>query len=328
MNTFEYDISIIIPTYNTSKYLPKCIDSLINQTMASIEIIVVDDASEEELDGIEKEYSKYSYIKFFRNKKHLGPGGARNTGLKNANGKYIAFCDSDDWVELNLYETVFNAMEKYNSDIGIFSVQRVYDYPTNKPYYVCNYKQYYSLNPDTAFKILLQQYDMGLSIPFYCTNKIFRKKFLDDISASFEENIYFQGKLFTIYTFLYAKNIICIPNVCYKHYRRKNSIIQSFNEKHINDFKQSMLITRQYLNKANKYDSFRFQYYRLCEKSLDVVIKQIFEFIYDDNMKKYYIKKALLAMHELVTLEEYFEYANAEEIRRHIQPYVDNTTLK
>lgn len=328
MNTFKYNISVIVPTYNTSQYLYKCIDALVNQTMELIEIIIVDDASNEKLDEIQKYYSEYPCIKFLKCEKHLGPGGARNKGLEVACGKYITFCDSDDWVDLNLYETAYNAMEKYNSDIGIFSVQRVYDHPTNMPYYICNYNQHYSLNSDIAFKILLQQYDMGLTIPFYCTNKIFRKEFLDSISANFEENIYFQGKLFTIYTFLYARKIICIPNVYYKHYRRKNSVIQSFEEKHIDDFKKSMLITKQYLQKAGKYETFKFQYYKLCEKSLDVVIKQIFEFVVNDDEKKIYIKKSIQAMQELVTLEDYFEYANAEEIRNHIQPYIDDTTLK
>lgn len=328
MSMSKYDISVIVPTYNTSKYLFKCIDSLVNQTIKSIEIIIIDDASDETLDDIKKYYSKYSNIKFLKNSKRLGAGGARNTGLKIACGKYITFCDSDDWLELNLCETVFNAMECYKSDIGIFSVQRVYDYPTEIPYYICNYDQYYSLNSDIALKILLQQYDMGITIPFYCTNKIFRKEFLDNISASFEENINFEGRLFTTYTFLYAKKIICIPNVYYKHYRRKNSAIQSFEEKHIDDFKQSMLITKHYLERADKYEFFKFSYFKLCEKALDVIIKQIFEFVNDENMKKIYIKKSIHAMQELVTLEDYFEYANAEEIRKHIQPYISNTTLK
>lgn len=328
MSKIEYSISVIVPTYNTVKYLYKCIDSLINQTITSIEIIIVDDVSSESLEEIQAYYSKYSYIKFLKNEKHSGAGGARNKGLKAAHGKYIAFCDSDDWVDLNLYEKVYNAMECYGSDIGIFSVKREYDNPTDIPYYVCKYNQYYSLRPDTAFKILLQQYDMGIIIPFYCTNKVYRKEFLDAISASFEENISYQGKLFSIYTFLYATKVICIPDVCYRHYRRKNSTIQSFREKNIDDFKKSMLITKSYLESVDKYEIYKFQYYKLCEKSLDLVIKQIFEFINDDNNKKTYLKKAILAMQELVSLEDYFEYANADEIRKHIQPYINDTTLK
>ncbi|MCM1252214.1 MAG: glycosyltransferase [Clostridium sp.] len=328
MNKLEYDISVIVPTYNTAKYLYKCIDSLINQTIKSIEIIIIDDASTESLDEVQKYYSQYSNVLFLKNEKHSGAGGARNKGLKIAHGKYIAFCDSDDWVELNMYEKVYNAMEQYSSDIGVVSIKREYDNPIDIPYYICRYSQYYSLSPDIAFKILLQQYDMGITIPFYCTNKVFRKEFLNTISASFEENISYQGKIFSIYTFLYAKKIICIPDVCYRHYRRKNSAIQSFNERHIDDFKKSMLIIRLYLENANKYEIYRFQYYKLCEKSLDLVIKQIFEFVNDDDMKKVYLKKAILAMQELVSLEDYFEYANADEIRKHIQPYISDTTLK
>ncbi|MBD5462009.1 MAG: glycosyltransferase family 2 protein [Lachnospiraceae bacterium] len=328
MSNFEYNISVIVPTYNTANYLYRCIDSLINQTIKSIEIIIVDDASTETLDEVQAYYSQYLNIKFLKNEERLGAGGARNKGLQTAQGKYISFCDSDDWVDLNLYEKAYNAMEHSGSDIGVFSIKREYDSPIDMPYYPCKYNQFYSLIPDTAFKILLQQYDMGITIPFYCTNKIFRREFLNAISASFEENISYQGKLFSIYTFLYAKKIICIPDVCYRHYRRKNSTIQSFKEKHIDDFKKSMIITKVYLKNANKYDIYKFQYYKLCEKSLDLVIKQIFEFITDDDKKKIYLKKAILAMQELVSLEDYFEYANADEIRKHIQPYISDTTLK
>lgn len=324
----KYDISVIVPAYNTSKYITKCIDSLLNQTIESIEIIIVDDCSEESFDEIKEIYFNNDNITFLRNEKRIGPGGSRNRGLEIATGKYIAFCDSDDWVELNLYSTVINAMEKYNSDIGVFPVQRIYDSPTTTPYYICNYDQYYSLSSDVAIKILLQQYDLGISIPFYCTNKVFKKVFLDSISASFKEEIYFQGKLFTIFTFLYAKKIICVPHVSYKHYRRRNSIIQSFEVKHINDFKQSMIYTKEYLEQAKQYEKFKYQYFKLCEKSLDLVIKQIFEFVESEELKKEYIKRALKAMSELISIEEYFEYANAEEIRKHIQPHISSTELK
>lgn len=324
----NYDITIIVPTYNTSNYIEKCIDSLLNQTINSVEIIIIDDNSEEDYSAVKEKYSVYDNIVFLRNENRLGPGGARNRGLEIAHGKYIAFCDSDDWVELDLYKTVIDVMEKHNSEIGVFPVQRVYDIPMSTPYYLCNYKQVYCLTADVAIKIMLQQYDLGISIPFYCTNKVFRKSFLDSISATFENEIYYQGKLFTIYTFLYAQKIVCVPNVCYKHYRRKNSIIQSFEVKHINDFKQSMLYIKEYLQLAQKYELYKYQYFKLCEKSLDLVIRQIFEFVEDENQKKEYIKSALSKMSELISIDEYFEYTNAEEIRKHIQPHITNTELK
>ncbi|MBQ9658300.1 MAG: glycosyltransferase family 2 protein [Clostridia bacterium] len=327
MSKYKYRISIIIPVYNTSKYLKKCLDSLLYQTLTSLEIIVVDDCSTESLDEIYFEYRAYENLVFLRNDEHQGPGGARNRGLEIAQGEYIGFCDSDDWVQLDTYEVVVNAMDKYSSDIGIISMERIYEQPTSMPYYICNYNKYYELSPEMALRVLFQQYDVGITIPYHCTNKIFRKVFLDDIGAKFEENIYFQGRLFTIYTFLKSKNILCIPDVSYKHYRRKNSVIQSFDEKHINDFLKSMVIVNQYLCQMNKFETYKFHYYHLCERSLDIIVKEIFEFVNDEESKKIYLRKAIEAMKSLVSIEDYFEYADAEKIRRHIQPHIDNTIL-
>lgn len=323
----KYKISVIVPFYNTSKYLKKCLDSLLHQTISSIEIIVIDDFSTEKYEQIYYEYSSYNHISFFRNEQHLGPGGARNKGLEMAQGQYIAFCDSDDWVELDTYETVVDAMDKYNSDISLISMQRIYDQLYSKPNYICHYDNHYQLDSDMALRILFQQYDVGISIPYHCTNKIFRKKFLDQINAKFEEKIYFQGRLFTIYTFLRAKNILCIPKVSYKHYRRINSVIQSFDEKHIDDFYKSMIIVKDYLKCMNKFEIYRFHYYRLCERALDIIVKEIFEFVHDESAKKTYLRKAVNFMKSLVSIDEYFEYADAEEIRQHIQPYITNTKL-
>lgn len=327
MDEYKYQISVIIPFYNTTKYIKKCIDSLLHQTISSIEIIVVDDCSSENIDEIYSQYSSYKNIIFLKNQQQLGPGGARNKGIKESHGKYIAFCDSDDWVELDTYEIVINAMDIYNSEIGLISMQRAYNHPTPSPYYICHYDKLYQLNSDMALRILFKQYDMGVSIPFHCTNKIYRKDFLDRIHAKFEEKIYFQGKLFTIYTFLRAERILCIPNATYKHYRRINSVIQSFDEKHINDFYQSMSIVKDYLLQMNKYDIYRFNYYALCERSLDIVVQEIFEFVSDENMKKLYLRKAVDSMKSLISMEEYFEYADAEKIRQHIQPHITNTSL-
>ena len=90
MSNFEYNISVIVPTYNTVNYLYRCIDSLINQTIKSIEIIIIDDASTESLDEVQAYYSQYLNIKFLKNEERLGAGGARNKGLQTAQGKYIS----------------------------------------------------------------------------------------------------------------------------------------------------------------------------------------------------------------------------------------------
>lgn len=113
-------ISIIIPIFNSAKYLDKCLTSIINQAIKNIEIICVDDGSTDNSINILENFKKqYEHIYIIR-QKNLGPGCARNNGLKVAKGKYLVFIDSDDFIEPNLLEETISELEINNADIVIF----------------------------------------------------------------------------------------------------------------------------------------------------------------------------------------------------------------
>ena len=115
-------ISIIIPVYNTEKYLKKCLDSIINQTLKSLEIICIDDCSTDNCLHILKEYQlKDNRIKIIEQKENKGQGVARNLGLNIAEGKYIMFLDPDDWLELNALEILYKKSKETNADIIHFN---------------------------------------------------------------------------------------------------------------------------------------------------------------------------------------------------------------
>lgn len=111
-------VSIIVPIYNTEKYLKKCLDSLVNQTLDDIEIILINDGSTDNSQNIIDEYSSIylNKIKSFT-KENGGQASARNLGITKATGQYIGFVDSDDWIELNMYEELYNKAIKDNLDI-------------------------------------------------------------------------------------------------------------------------------------------------------------------------------------------------------------------
>ena len=112
-------VSVIIPVFNTEKYIKKCLESLINQTLIDIEIIVVNDGSTDSTMEIVEFYQKKdSRIKIL-NQTNQKQGTARNNGLKIATGDYIGFVDSDDWIDLNYYEKLYNAALKYDFDIAL-----------------------------------------------------------------------------------------------------------------------------------------------------------------------------------------------------------------
>ena len=112
------DVSVIIPIYNTEKYLCRCIDSVLNQTFDDYEILLIDDGSTDDSASICYEYTqRHNKIKaIYAN--HLGVASARNLGLKLAKGKYIMFCDSDDYAEPNWIQTLYETIEK-NPDSSV-----------------------------------------------------------------------------------------------------------------------------------------------------------------------------------------------------------------
>ena len=101
-------ISIIVPIFNVEKYLDRCMDSLLNQTLKDIEIIMVDDGSPDNCPKMCEEYAKKDNRVKVVHKKNGGLGYARNSGLDVAMGEYVAFVDSDDYVDSSMYETLWN----------------------------------------------------------------------------------------------------------------------------------------------------------------------------------------------------------------------------
>ena len=110
-------VSIIVPVYNIEKYLAKCLDSLINQTLEDIEIICVNDGSTDNSAEILNEYAQKDCRIKIINQDNAGLSAARNTGINAANGEYIGYVDSDDWIDLNFYEKLYNAAKDTDADI-------------------------------------------------------------------------------------------------------------------------------------------------------------------------------------------------------------------
>ena len=110
-------VSIIVPVYNVEKYIDRCLKSLVNQTLKDIEILIIDDGTPDNSINICERYSKNdNRIKIF-NKKNEGLGLTRNYGIKKASGEYVAFIDSDDYVDLDYYEKLYNKAKKTNADV-------------------------------------------------------------------------------------------------------------------------------------------------------------------------------------------------------------------
>lgn len=319
------EVSIVIPVYNTKDYLRICIDSILIQTYPNIKIIVIDDASDDNILDIIENY-RNNKIVFHRLNKNQGPGGARNEGLKLATGKYIMFCDSDDWLDIHYVKTSVKYMEKSNADIGMTTLKRNYS-DTEQTIYKCKYDDYFKISGDIAIKCVTGQYDMGFTVIPPVTNKIYNLSFLRENNLTFIASTLYEDLLFCIETFTLSTIIIGIPNVIYHHYKRKNSIVQSFSLKHIDDFETIFINIKQFWLNKNLYNIYKHNYYKFLERFYNLVVRQIFEFVSLEEQKKEFLSYSFEKMKNLIIFDEYLEYSTAEQLRQHIQPHIKDTTI-
>ena len=322
------NISVIIASHNTRKYIRKCLDSILNQTMKDLEIIIVDDASIDDTSKTIMELGQqYSNIVFHQLEESHGPGNARNIALSMAQGKYIAFVDSDDWIDLNYLQIMYDKANETNADIIACGLIREYDYPSKDPVYKCRYDQEYVLSGEIAFRIMTGEYNYGINYISSSLNKLYNRQFLQKNSLKFAENIYFEDQPFSYACTLAAKKIICVPGVLYHHYKRTGSIVQSFDVKNIDDMMTAYKIIKEYLNNHHIYEQYRFNFYSSLQHFYNLIIRQIFEFVVSEDEKKQYIKYSFAKIKEIIDINEYLDYVTAEELRRHIQPEIDVTTI-
>ena len=123
-------VSVIVPVYNVEKYLRQCLDSLVNQTLKEIEIICINDGTKDNSVEIINEYVKKCPNIILINQENQGLGMARNNAMKHAKGDYIAFVDSDDWVDTDMYEVLYNKAIETDADIVECDYRMVFENST------------------------------------------------------------------------------------------------------------------------------------------------------------------------------------------------------
>jgi len=218
-------VSIIIPAYNSSEYIDKCLISLIKQTLKEIEIIVVDDGSSDNTVEICNKYSNIDTRVKLIKQEHKKQGAARNNGTNQAKGEYIGFVDSDDWVDTDYYEKLYNAAKKYDSDIALATNIRIGNGKTKKRLDIKEEKFV------TSFQDKL---DIGRQPTNPCpTNKIYRASMLKNNNITWQEGVFCEDKLFTIQAVYFANGIVSVPNTYYYYYRNMTSTVNSKSKEHL-----------------------------------------------------------------------------------------------
>lgn len=210
-------VSIIIPVYNVESYLRRCLDSVVNQTLKDIEIILVNDGSTDGSLAICEEYAKNDDRIKIVTRKNGGLSAARNTGLEHATSEYIGFIDSDDWVDTNFFEELYKTATENDCDIAFGDIVR----KGEKKHKIRLNIQKVEIAETFEDKLALAQ---GIKNPGVW-NKIYKRYLFDNLR--FEEGIYYEDGEFTIKVMHKCNKVASVPNIYYYYFVNPTSIVKS-----------------------------------------------------------------------------------------------------
>ena len=232
-------ISIIIPVYNTGKYLYKCVDSVLNQTYRNIEVIIIDDGSKEETARICDEIvAKDDRLRLIH-KQNEGVSVARNVGLDMVTGDYVGFVDSDDWIDLDMYDTLAREMETYDADIVMCDATTIWDDgKTKADTFMCLPDSCILSKNDITSKRLLE-------LAGSCCRALYKVRQIKGSDVRFPVGLKFsEDRIFNMIALGVAKQFRYIKKSFYNRYVREGSCVNTFHS----DFVSVTLVVNEVMN--------------------------------------------------------------------------------
>lgn len=289
-------LSIIVPVYNVEKYLPKCLESLIKQTLKDIEIICVNDGSMDNSLAILKEFaSKDSRIKIIDNQ-HQGVAKTRNTGIEQSTGEYIGFVDSDDYIDIDFFEKLYNSATKSNSDIAIASILK------HKNFFNIYNAKYTKEETAITIQDKIKLCEDKKHFFFYAWNKIYHSGFIKENNIKFSEGQIYEDVMFAIKALYYSNKIISVYGTKYHYIEHENSLTKykdKTGEKE-HDLIKAYSELQEFCNSKNIEIPERLNYYT----------KENFGFILNLYKGKYQSKIQLFNIFTIATISNYSETRN------------------
>lgn len=259
-------LSVIVPCYNTGKYLNKCINSVLEQNYNNIEVIVVDDGSTDDTkDIVKKLINKDNRVKYFY-KDNSGVSDTRNYGLNKAQGEYITFVDSDDFVEPQIYDVLLSLLFEYSADISHCSYSRVNEKDKRN---IGGTRKIYEMNSKDSIDKLLN----GGLFAGGVWNKIYKRSILADVRFDIKYKIN-EDILFNFYAFLNSKKIVFIDECFYNYNSSDTSSCVVTNQ--IKKSKDCYDVSKEIYEKCNEIGYDDISYNRVCNSRIGLYRAYIF----------------------------------------------------
>jgi hypothetical protein len=252
-------VSVIVPVYNTEKYLENCLKSLANQTLSDIEIVVIDDGSTDSSPQIIKRFCEEYPEKFvFESQENGGQASARNRALKLCSGEYVGFLDSDDFVRENMFEKMYEKAQKNDADYVACGYTDI-TYENGKEVELAHY---------VASKVALKTKDLffgALVSPFL---HLYRREILEKSGVFFPEGIIYEDTAFYLNLVPYIKKIQVIEEPLAYRVRRRNSTTTTFNPIKVAQIFPVIDESLDYYKKHDLWDEYKDPLTYFCVKVL------------------------------------------------------------
>lgn len=280
-------LSIIIPIYNIEKYLSECLDSIVCQDCANIEVILVDDGSTDNSGKIADDYAqKYSFIQVIH-QKNQGVSVARNNGLLNAKGEYIWFVDGDDWIE---QMSIAKIIELCQTNIDIIFIDNIEVLDGKMINMNSKYNRISSLMPSNFtndFRELLLK-NIITPMPW---DKVIKKNILIDNSILFEKEYRVaEDFYFNFFMLQHIKSYCYIGDICY--FYRKDRLHSLSTDFSFNETKQLVCALKKsvdYINYGDVSENIKYELLLFSTKAWFVVIRYFVKFNYQERIYYYEI---------------------------------------
>lgn len=239
-------VSVVIPVYNVEPYLGRCVDSIINQTYKNLEIILVDDGSTDNSGKICDDYQSLDERICVIHKSNGGLSDARNSGLYHATGKYIAFIDSDDFIEQDFISILYQAIIENDADISIC------DYIKGTKNYFPRQKGIRKVSIFTSEQMLKQWHGEYKHVETMAWNKLYKRRLFIDNNILYPYGYYNEDVQTTHLVVEVANKIVIVNYNLYYYYQRKDSITGMWSNKKISDNINSQKVRLRFFKK-NRY---------------------------------------------------------------------------
>jgi len=306
-------ISLIIPVYNVEKYIKKCLDSAINQTLRDIEIIIVNDGSTDNSLKICQEYANKDERIILIDQINSGLGISRNNAIKIANGEFLCFLDSDDTLDLLTLENCYKKAIQESSEIVVFGFERIDENTSNVMQVRDDFDFNFNLDKKDFFRKVIRAEFKLMACAMIVKRYLFVENCLKFPSA-LHEDLYVTPQLF-----YHAKKVSFLKENYYKWLIRIGSITNHIKEKHIDGIITAIFYIKIFLLKENIYNEYKDDFLLFKLVYLSLLHRRIKTFVKDSNEKKELFEILAKKSFAVISMEKLSKYTLDNRFKELIQ---------